>query len=67
MRHKLSALSLCLLVAGCTSTLGPKRERYAALRHMAVEEGVSLVLLAHHRRDQAETVLLQALRSAGPG
>ena len=26
MRHKLSALSLCLLVAGCTSTLGPKRE-----------------------------------------
>ena len=26
MRHKLSALSLCLLVAGCTSALGPKRE-----------------------------------------
>jgi tRNA(Ile)-lysidine synthase len=25
-----------------------------------------VVLLAHHRRDQAETVMLQALRSAGP-
>jgi tRNA(Ile)-lysidine synthase len=43
-----------------------RRERYAALRHMAAEEGASLVLLAHHRRDQAETVLLQALRGAGP-
>lgn len=43
-----------------------RRERYAALTSMAVEEGVSLVLLAQHRRDQAETVLLQALRGAGP-
>lgn len=43
-----------------------RRERYAALRHMAMEEGASLILLAQHRRDQAETVLLQALRGAGP-
>lgn len=43
-----------------------RRERYAALGAMAHSEGVSLVLLAHHRRDQAETVLLQALRGAGP-
>jgi tRNA(Ile)-lysidine synthase len=40
--------------------------RYAALTRMAAEHGASLVLLAHHRRDQAETVLLQALRGAGP-
>jgi tRNA(Ile)-lysidine synthase len=43
-----------------------RRERYRALRAGALEAGASAVLLAHHRRDQAETVLLQALRSAGP-
>ena len=43
-----------------------RRERYAALEKMANELGCDTVLLAHHRRDQAETVLLQALRGAGP-
>ena len=43
-----------------------RRERRAALARMALESGASAVLLAHHRRDQAETVLLQALRGAGP-
>lgn len=43
-----------------------REERYAALARMSAEHGASLVLLAHHRRDQAETVLLQALRGAGP-
>ncbi len=32
---------------------------------MAIEGGVDLVLLGHHRRDQAETLLLQALRGGG--
>jgi tRNA(Ile)-lysidine synthase len=40
--------------------------RYCALTEMARAAGCALVLLAHHRRDQAETVLLQALRGAGP-
>ena len=40
--------------------------RHAALNRLAEEEGASVLLLAHHRRDQAETWLLQALRSGGP-
>ena len=39
--------------------------RYRALAEMALAQGCKLVLLAHHRRDQAETWLLQALRGAG--
>jgi len=43
-----------------------RRERYRVLAEMARAAGCDLVLLAHHRRDQAETLLLQALRGGGP-
>ena len=43
-----------------------RQGRYAALADMALEAGAAMVLLGQHRRDQAETVLLQALRGAGP-
>jgi tRNA(Ile)-lysidine synthase len=43
-----------------------RRERYRALARMARDVGADIVLLAHHLHDQAETVLLQALRGAGP-
>src|ERR1700749_4501123 len=43
-----------------------RRGRYLALARMARDAGASLVLLGHHLHDQAETVLLQALRGAGP-
>jgi tRNA(Ile)-lysidine synthase len=52
--------------AGESTEAWARRERYRLLTDLAVEEGAGLVLLAHHRRDQAETVLLQALRHAGP-
>ncbi|MEX8505586.1 tRNA lysidine(34) synthetase TilS [Leptothrix ochracea] len=39
-------------------------ERYAALRRIAAAVGAKAVVLAQHRDDQAETVLLQALRGA---
>lgn len=39
--------------------------RHRALHDMAAAAGADLLLLAHHRRDQAETFLLQAMRGAG--
>lgn len=42
-----------------------REQRYRALRRLAQSHEIGLVLLAHHRLDQAETFLLQALRGAG--
>lgn len=51
--------------AGQSVEAWARQERYRALGRMAREQGASIVLLAHHRRDQAETFMLQALRGAG--
>ena len=40
--------------------------RYAALAEIAQGIGATVVALAHHRNDQAETLLLQLLRGGGP-
>ncbi|WP_371734629.1 tRNA lysidine(34) synthetase TilS [Allopusillimonas soli] len=40
--------------------------RYQALAALAREIKVAHILLAHHRNDQSETVLLRLLRGAGP-
>lgn len=42
-----------------------RKRRYEALARLAQAEGCDLVLLAQHRRDQAETFLIQALRGGG--
>ncbi len=42
-----------------------RKHRYESLARMAKANGCSLVLLAQHRRDQAETFLIQALRGGG--
>ncbi len=40
--------------------------RYGAFARLAAIAGLDTILLAHHRDDQAETVLLRLLRGAGP-
>lgn len=42
-----------------------RQARYQALSAMAAEHGLKAILLAHHRLDQAETVLFRLLRGAG--
>lgn len=51
--------------AGQSIEAWAREGRYAALAAMAIDAGVTLILMAHHRRDQAETLLLQALRGGG--
>lgn len=42
-----------------------RRERYLALATVANEHGAECIALAHHQKDQAETILLHLIRGSG--
>lgn len=63
-----SCHSLCVEVSiqGDGMESAARDARYGAFARLAAIAGVGTILLAHHRDDQAETVLLRLLRGAGP-
>lgn len=60
VRHVQVDLSVGLGIEGAA-----RDARYLALAQLCTEHGVVALLLAHHRQDQAETVLLRLLRGTG--
>lgn len=52
--------------SGAGTEAAARNARYQAFHAMARQIGVRGIFLAHHRDDQAETVLLRLLRGSGP-
>lgn len=52
--------------AGIGIEAAARKARYEAISNMADQLNIKHIILAHHRDDQAETVLLRLLRGSGP-
>jgi tRNA(Ile)-lysidine synthase len=66
--EELGVAFLCrrLELGASASETTARRARRRALRAMAHDAGAEAIALAHHREDQAETVLLRVLGGSGP-
>jgi tRNA(Ile)-lysidine synthase len=51
---------------GCSVQMVARDLRYAAFTEIALEQGLSVVTVAHHMNDQAESLLLNLNRGTGP-
>lgn len=58
---------VCRVQIQGTSEDAARRARYEALGEACMENGAAVLALAHHRRDQAETMLLHLFRGGGAG
>jgi tRNA(Ile)-lysidine synthase len=68
-QHLNIPLSVCRVQVDQSAGLGlegaAREARYAALTKLCAQHEIAALLLAHHRQDQAETVLLRLLRGTG--